>query len=259
MSIWVLANTVAEYAARVVATDTTPTATSDQSKVGCIKGGPRHLKWTSDHATAARRLSYVNKNGILDANFCVVVDAKAHDGKTQTIISSATYSSSETTLDSRTLGASDYVGIGGRDFVFPFAADEANRQAFSVGYTSTDYRKTARQIYFSQGIEFDAMPASSQISIQPASIHAAAFPYMGQYYSLWGQATLEFQDVSRATLDAFLELPRTDPMFLYDDTEGDALPETLWHCIILAEKVVPLFDDDHYLGLQVGILRDWQA
>lgn len=123
------------------------------------------MKWTSDDATAARRISYVNTRGNLDANFAVVVDAFAHIGKVQKIISSATYSSVETELDSRTLQSSDMVGIGGSDFVFPFSSRLTDQEAFSVSYTDTDYEKTARQIYFSDGIELSEISARENISI----------------------------------------------------------------------------------------------
>lgn len=258
MSIIILANTVSELAAQVVATDLTPTATSSQSNVGCIRGGPRHLKWTSDSATAARRLNYVNKIGNLAADYCVVVDAIAHDGEEQQIIASATYSSSETNLDTRTLQASDYVGIGSSDFVFPFSARLSSQEAFSVAYTATDYEKTARQIYFCDSIELGEHGAESRISYSRSSIHSAAVPFAGQYYHLWGFANVEFEGVNRAALDAFLDMPRTDPIFLYDDSGGDAIPEILWHCIILSEQISPQFDNDNLLNLTLGILRDWR-
>lgn len=263
MSLWLLANTVGRASAQIVASDTSDVAISDQSKVGIVRGGPRHLKWTSDHATAARRIAYVEKGGSLVADFCVVVDAKAHDGSNLKVIEFTAYGGTESNLDSRTLGTSDYVGIGRQDFVYKFSSKQSSKQGFAVEFGGTSYRKTARQVFFAEGIEFSEHPDGSQITVQPVSIHEQAFTFKGHPYHLYAQASIVFTNVTRATLDAYQQLKQNhpEPMFLYDSSGtasiGNAIEHKLWHCVIDEDVFTPINDDAFNVEMTLGILRSW--
>lgn len=261
MSIWLLANTVGQECAQIVATDTSDAATSSQDKVGVIKGGQRHLKWTSDHATAARRVAYVDKTSNLTADFCVVTDAVAHNGKNLKIIEFTTYPGTETNLFNATLAGTDFIGSGAQDFVYKFPTQQTSKQGFAVEFGSTDYQKTARQVYFSQGLEFPDMPGNYEIELQRVSIHEPPAEHYGQRYKLWALATLAASEVTKAQLQTYIQLWKEDPVFFYDTSGtaqiGNAIEEKLWHCIILQEQITPVHDDSHRIDWTLGLLRSW--
>ena len=261
MSIWLLANTVGENAKRFLATDISDSAISDQSKVHAIRGGGRHLKWTSDDATAARRLAYVEPSGSLVADWCVIVDAKAHEDKQIRVVEFSTYASSETNLTTTTLSSSDFVGVASQDYVYQFSSKQSSKQGFAVEFSDTDYEKTARQIYFSEGIELADMPAGSTIKVERVSINEGAVEHGGNYYHLWGTATLPVSCVSRASLDTYLELDKREPVFFYDTSGttqiGNAIENKLWHCIIMRHSFEPKHDDQTDITFELGILKHW--
>jgi hypothetical protein len=262
MSIWLLANTVGDNAAQIVATDTSDSSSGiNQTGVASIKGGPRHLKWTASHATAARRLAYVNKSGGLVADFCVIVDAKAHDGKQVDIVEFTTYGTTESDVDSRTLADSDYVGTSGRDFVHQFSAKQSSKQGFAVEFAGTDYQKTARQIYFSEGLEFADMPDFATIQIERVGYHAEPVEHFGSFYHLEALASFKVSEVSRADLNTFLGLWKEDPVFFYDSSGssqvGTAIEDKIWHSIIMNYRVLPVHDDSNEIEFDIGILRAW--
>lgn len=258
MSIWLLPNTAGHAAALIEATDTSGTSESDQSKVGCIRGGPRHLKWTSEEATAAARLAYVESTNGLTADFCVIVDAADHNGKAISIRYATTYPGTTVEIDSDTL--STYVGSGGTDYVNQFSK-ESSREAFILEFSATDYQKTARQVYFCEGLEFVDLAERSVTTRQRVSVNAPAIEFHGHYYKLWGRVELTLSQVPRADLDTYLELPKYDPVFFYDDSGsssiGNTIDEKLWHALILEDQVKDIGDDIHEIKFVLGILRHW--
>jgi len=263
MALWLIANTAGRAAAQIVATDTADAATSPQGAVNSVRGGPRHLKWTSDSATAARRIAYVEKGGTLTADFCCVVDARAHLGETLKVISFSAYPGTETELSSETISTDNLVGIGRQDYVFPFSSKLTGQDGFAVEFSATDYEKTARQIFFGEGLEFSQSPGGSEIIVSPLPIHQEAFIFEGQPFHLYAQATVVVSDVSRELLHDYMQLRdrHREPMFLYDDTGtaliGQALEHKLWHVIIVEDSITPIDNDEHQIEWTLGILRPW--
>lgn len=260
MSIWVIANTVGYSCAQLVATDTSDAATSTQANVSTVRGGPRHLKWTSDHATAARRIAYVDKTGNLAANFVCMVDAAAHVGKNVKIIEFTSYGGTEANIDSRTLDTADLAGYQSQDWVYKFSSTYSSKQAFAIEFGATDYQKTARQIYVGEGLEFSDVPPNYEISLSRVSIREPLVEYKGQRYKLWATASLSVTEVSKSLLQSYENLYKDDPLFFYDssgtNTIGNAIEEKFWHAVVLSEQITPLENDVHQIDWQLGLLRN---
>lgn len=220
--IQLITNTVWRDCAQILVTNTSHTATADESNIENITRGPRHLEGAIS-GTAARRIAYVNKRGTLSANCCVITRA---DRLTSgyTIRKYATYSSSATTIETSG-SAPTCIGLNSDDYVTTFTA-ATSQQAFSLENASTS-AKVVGKLYFGTSIDF-SNPLPPEISpawgVQVVKRRA---------YSVREQLVMQFENVSRTlaqSLDQSYRL-QEEPCFLYDSA-GTLLEDKLWHCVL---------------------------
>ncbi len=253
MSLVLLANTVADAAAQILQTDTSDAATTG-GLIQCIEQGSRFTYWNSG-VTAARRAAYVNKTNKLSADYLVLIDAINHLGKQIKVLEWSDYAATGTTLLTKTLGSSDLVGHGGRDYVYAFSSLQTDKEAFGIELSTTDYTKTLTALYFSEGLSFDYFLADRSVEYAPVSIHDAPVILGNDRYFLTARMQFTVGNVSQDTVNDYLALPDTEPVFFYD-ASGNTLEHKLLHCIILESEVQELFNDFYSIRFVVGIIRD---
>jgi hypothetical protein len=247
MAIRILANTVGAEMMYIAATDGSFALTSDQTYLANLSWGPQHLMWSASD-TGARRITYINKAGTLEADHVVIAGADSAVGQNVQFRAYSIYDSTATTIENFTSWNPTLYGPKQRDYAEGLGL-YSNQQAFEVYFSST-FEKTFPKIYFSKAVVFNEggscirSPFWENIQIGK------------QMFGVSERIQLTLTYVDDATLSAFNALPKLyeQPFFVYDTT-SEFIYDTLVHVVLKTAPTVKAFDEFHQMSLDLYVLR----